>query len=231
MLLLGVQPFLGQALASVPSVSQDPHIEWSINSLRKIGEVTWSGPTPKLFAPNGESSAPKAQEMVVSSARRIDASSAIFTVKGIDTKSCILRFDQPIVDVQIRHIYGEESQPSADGPVSRIPKGSPYPIPPEGANVVSLWSRTWNPEFEVTVKWNATEDANSGEKQSYSLWKRIFSSQKEKWLTKTGRIGCQYTDNGENQLTGLNELFEHLPDWATATTQRALLIADRQFSI
>ncbi|PVG03143.1 hypothetical protein CPB86DRAFT_428878 [Serendipita vermifera] len=229
--LLGVQPYLQQALGSVPSASQDPQLEFSINSLRKIGEATWSGPIPRLFGPNAEGVTAKGEDSVASSARRIDAHSAIFTVKGTDTKSCILKFDQPIIDIQVRHLYGEESNGI---PASRIPEESPYPIPPEGATVVSLWSRTWNPEFEVIVKWNATEDENSAKKEGKhgsSFWRRIFSSREENLLPKTGRIGCQYADNGENQLAVLNELFEHLPSWATITTSRALLVADRRFSI
>jgi hypothetical protein len=172
--------------------------------------------------------------LVSSTARRLNAQTAVFTVKGKDTKSCVISFDQNIIDVEVRR----SERTSGDG-VTKFRSGvgisdqTAYSMPSNGVPIVTLWSREWDTEFEVTVKWNVTTASPSATKDGHArfLWKALLPSRLSESPNYTGRIGCQWADNQEGQITALEELFKFLPEWATITTKKALLTADRSFSV
>ncbi|KAG8808201.1 hypothetical protein FRC19_006061 [Serendipita sp. 401] len=168
-------------------------------------------------------------DLVVSSAKRIDADVAIFTLRGKKTKSCVMRFDQNVIEVHVRRAgsdHDDTSIPVHDDNDMEVVPGSDYFMPPKGVPLVQLFSRDWDTTFEVKVRWNTT--AVDSEKQS--LWQTFFT-RREKWPRQTGRIGCQWHENIEGRLPALDELFEHLPSWATLTVKRPLLTADRAFLV
>jgi len=84
------------------------------------------------------------------------------------------------------------------------------------------------------VKWNATASSSpSATRDGHGKfsWRSLLPSRLSKGPTYTGRIGCQWADNQRGQIIALEELVKFLPEWATITTKRALLTADRTFSV
>jgi hypothetical protein len=155
--LLGVRPYLRQALRSIPSTSTNTNITWSTDSIRGLGEAKWEGSMPFIAKLSPAPSKLDLNSLVISTARRLDAETAVFTVQGKDTKSCVIRFDQNIINVEAKRperIRGDTI--SKFGSTKHVA----YSMPPNGVPIVTLWSRGWDAEFEVTVKWNATASSS-----------------------------------------------------------------------
>jgi hypothetical protein len=222
--LLGVQPYLRQALLSIPSAKDsNQSITWSKNFIEGLDRVEWGGLAPANFI------SPDSSHLVTSTARRLDESSAIFTVKGQSTKSCVIKFDQNITDVQVRRAQPDSKPSQSHGTVytSKLPKNTTYSIPSGGVPWLFLYSRDWDTEFEVIVRWNST----THHAEKHSFWKSLLPIRSTKWPAQTGRIGCQWQDFHAGQLPAVDELLDFLPEWATITVEEPLLIADRAFSI
>ncbi|KIM32871.1 hypothetical protein M408DRAFT_20208 [Serendipita vermifera MAFF 305830] len=232
--LLGVQPYLRQALRNIPSANApNSSLSWSTDPIRGLGVASWDSLMPEFSRFTSESSTSDLQALVTSSSRRLDAETAVFTVKGLDTKSCVIIFDQNIVDVHVRRFrQGDGDSGAKFGPSVGMSKDTPYSIPHDGIPIMTLWSREWDTEFEVTVKWNSTAISSETEGgHSRFSWRSLLPFPRRKWPTYTGRIGCQWADNREGQMKALEELFAFLPEWATITSKKALLTVDRSFSI
>jgi len=224
--LLGVQPYLRQALLSVPSAKDaNQSVIWSTHPIRDLGQAEWEGLAPANFI------SIDSEHLVTSTARRLDEYSAIFTVKGQNTKSCVIEFDQNIMDVQVRRAEPESKPSQSYGKptvyTSRLPKNTAYSIPSGGVPVVSLYSRDWDTEFEVIVRWNST--AHHVGKRSF--WRSLLPIRSATWPARTGRIGCQWHEFHARQLSAVDELLDFLPEWATITVKEPLLVADRAFSV
>lgn len=232
--LRGIQPYLRQALRSIPSANApNASIVWSTDPVRGLGEVKWGGLMPTIAQLSPEPTESNLNALVTSTARRLDADTVVFTVRGKDTKSCIISFDQNVMDIRVRSPERDNKDGTTKlGPSIGISEDTVYSMPDNGVPVVTLLSRKWNAEFEVTVKWNSTAVAleGKGENAKFS-WRSLLPFPRKRWPTYSGRIGCQWSDNQDGQLKALNELFTFLPEWATITSKRALLVADRAFSV
>lgn len=119
------------------------------------------------------------------------------TVKGKDTKSCVIRFDQSIINAEVkRSQWTNEDTASKFGSSVGISKHTAYSMPPNGVSIVTLWSREWDTEFEVTVKWNATASSSAARDEHAKFsWRSLLPSRLSRGPTYTGRIGCQWADN------------------------------------
>ncbi|KAG8923364.1 hypothetical protein FRC01_012846, partial [Tulasnella sp. 417] len=78
-------------------------------------------------------------DIITYNATRLTANTGKLTVKGRNTRSCRLYFDDPIKAIHVK------------GGNDRVQPG--YPVPEDGVKEVRLWSRTWDKEFEVLVEW------------------------------------------------------------------------------
>ncbi|KAG8924458.1 hypothetical protein FRC01_011478 [Tulasnella sp. 417] len=78
-------------------------------------------------------------DIITFNATRLTANTGKLTVKGRNTRSCRLYFDDPIKAIHVK------------GGNDRVQPG--YPVPEDGVKEVRLWSRTWDKEFEVLVEW------------------------------------------------------------------------------
>ncbi|KIO31881.1 hypothetical protein M407DRAFT_19145 [Tulasnella calospora MUT 4182] len=79
-------------------------------------------------------------DLITFNATRLTANTGKITVKGRNTRSCRLYFDDPI---KAAHVKGGND---------RVQPG--YVVPEDGVKEVRLWSRTWDKEFEVLVEWD-----------------------------------------------------------------------------
>ena len=133
------------------------------------------------------------------SVSRVGPSSARFTVKGRNTRSCRIYFDnQPITEYVVH---------SSDGVGEKKGMQRGYEIGKRGLKELILWSRTWDREFVVDVKWG--DDRNGLQ----------------------GRIGCEWAeyesaaiDHGSGgrisgKIPAFEEVLMFLPEWAVSSKQ------------
>ena len=133
------------------------------------------------------------------SVSRIGPSSARLTVKGRNTRSCRIYFDnQPILEYVVRASNGV-------GEKKGMQYG--YEVGKRGLEALILWSRTWDREFVVDVKWG---DDSSG---------------------LHGQIGCEWAeyesaaiDHGSGgrvsgKIPAFEEVLRFLPEWAVSSKQ------------
>ena len=141
------------------------------------------------------------REYFDASVSRIGPSSARITVKGRNTRSCRVYFDnQPIFEYVIR---------SSDGVGEKKGMQHGYEVGKRGVKKLILWSRTWDREFIVDVKWG--DDSGTAGLQ--------------------GRIGCEWAeyesaaiDHGtgggvSGKIPAFEEVLMFLPEWAVSTKQ------------
>ena len=141
------------------------------------------------------------REYFDASVSRIGPSSARITVKGRNTRSCRVYFDnQPILEYVIR---------SSDGVGEKKGMQHGYEVGKRGVKKLILWSRTWDREFIVDVKWG--DDSGTAGLQ--------------------GRIGCEWAeyesaaiDHGtgggvSGKIPAFEEVLMFLPEWAVSTKQ------------
>ena len=141
------------------------------------------------------------REYFDASVSRIGPSSARITVKGRNTRSCRVYFDnQPIFEYVIR---------SSDGVGEKKGMQHGYEVGKGGVKKLILWSRTWDREFIVDVKWG--DDSGTAGLQ--------------------GRIGCEWAeyesaaiDHGtgggvSGKIPAFEEVLMFLPEWAVSTKQ------------
>lgn len=138
-------------------------------------------------------------EYLDASVSRIGPSSARIMVKGRNTRSCRVYFDnQPILEYVVR---------SSDGVGEKKGMQFGYEVGKRGLRELILWSRTWDREFIVDVKWG---DDNPG---------------------LQGRIGCEWAeyesaaiDHGSGgwvsgKIPAFEEVLMFLPEWAVSSKQ------------
>ena len=147
------------------------------------------------------------------SVSRIGPTSARITVKGRNTRSCRIYFDNmPIYEYVVR---------SSDGVGEKKGMQLGYEVGKRGIMKLILWSRTWDREFVVDVKW--------ADPLPFKLH---------------GRIGCEWAeyesgaiDHGTGgRVTGkipaFEEVLRFLPEWTVSSKQDdGLVEVSTRFSI
>ena len=73
---------------------------------------------------------------------------ATFHISSLETKACILRFDDPFTKF---HVHGA----ATDGKFDDVPES--------GSDQIKLWHRDWNKEWIVDVEWPVSEGKTEGE--------------------------------------------------------------------
>ena len=141
-----------------------------------------------------------ATEYFDASVTRTGPSSARIMVKGRNTRSCRVYFDnQPIFEYVVR---------SSDGVGEKKGMQLGYEVGKRGVKELILWSRTWDREFVVDVKWG--NDST-----------RLLQ----------GRIGCEWAeyesaaiDHGSGggasgKIPAFEEVLMYLPEWAVSSKE------------
>ena len=154
---------------------------------------TWEGDL--LPSPGGTTGkdivvapATRSADWLAINATRTSSTSARISVKGMNTRSCRLYFDgSPVMSY---HVQGSSGS-LQDG----------HGIPENGISDIRLWSRTWDREFTVDVKWSSKG-------------------------TKEGRVACEWVEyesatvgaggNGA-KIPALEEVLSFLPKWTVVS--------------
>jgi len=103
---------------------------------------------------------------------------AVFNVKGKNTRACRLLFDRSIEDFNV----------TGFGTDPRFPRVS-Y----RGCKSIRLWSRQWDPSWEVKVSWKGEGGLD-------------------------GRVVCLWSDaNDPSTIPAFTEVLRYMPTWSMAT--------------
>ncbi|KKY21309.1 putative peptidase family m28 family [Phaeomoniella chlamydospora] len=211
-ILDGPQPYLRQAISTLPSAAGQNVLCVAAPGKENIQRCSWSGLPPNVVpstSPSDMEIPPEKRYRAwlnfnvtkPSPATPSNPNSARFFVHGKDTRACRLSFDNPIVNFR---------------EIGSGPSDKRFPSTPEGGSKdVRLWSRSWNKVWGVDVEWDEEEefDANADGFQ--------------------GKVICLWAD--ENQLgviPALDEIRHFAPDWsAVSKAGSGLVEVGKRFSI
>lgn len=150
--LVGVQGYLDRYIVPSTPSGQDA-VNKGLVTCGPAGEKRaglWScrypGPPPNVAPISASdietefgSSAVK-PDLITFNATRLTPNTGKITVKGRNTRSCRLYFDDPIKAIHVK------------GGNDRVQPG--YAVPEDGVKEVRLWSRTWDKQFEALLEWD-----------------------------------------------------------------------------
>ena len=143
----------------------------------------------------------KAIEYFDASVLRTGPFSARIMVKGRNTRSCRVYFDN-------QRVYEYVIRPDKKG----MQPG--YEVGEQGIKELILWSRTWDREFVVDVRWESGREGDG-----------VAGSGLE------GRIGCEWAEYGSagidhgsggnvsGKIPAFEEVLRFLPEWAVSSKQ------------
>ena len=189
--LTGLSDYTDQRIIPDLPSSWDKNVSCVVdNVLRKS---LWScGWESELLPSSGGNTTTSASQWLSFKAERLDASSARFILKGVNTRACRLYFDNPISSFVVVGAGG------------RLQPG--YEMPEEGTNRIDLWSRTWDKEFVVDVTWAGANPEFKMEGSAACEWAEYASS------TASGPHASISA-----RIPALEEVLQFFPLWATPT--------------
>lgn len=184
--LTGVDdPYLAETINSLPSAAgQKPQCNSS--SVRKgLTECAWEGLPPAVVKEPSPGIPPHfaySDWLTFHVSRAPNSTEARFRLWGRDTRACKIEFNQPISDF---HVGGAGN----DERFQRVPEA--------GSKEIRLWSRTWEKEWIVRVKWQPQEGNGLG---------------------LDGRVVCLWSDENETgAIPALDEIRHFAPNWVAVS--------------
>ena len=208
--LLGHPRYLPNSaiISNLPSAQR---VDCSSTLWQGLITCEWDSGSGMLPVPNTLDSWSDDKAMVYfnASVLRTGPFSARFTVKGTNTRSCKVYFDNQPIREYIVH-------PSNEGEEENKGMQRGFEVAEEGILDLRLWSRTWEREWVVDVKWG------SGEEELLDGVSRL-----------EGRVACGWAeyesagiDHGSGRRLGnlvsgkipaFEEVLMFLPEWAVAS--------------
>lgn len=148
----GLEDFVRPIIASIPTAAG--HVIECVDrsNLRSgVRYCSYPGIAPNVVdnIPSGIPPEKGYNSWIEYNATRIpDQNSARLTIRGLNTRSCVLRFARPIKGF---HVLGS-GQDSRYDPVSEM-----------GSDQIRLWHRNWDESWTVDVDWHVEEGKKPGE--------------------------------------------------------------------
>ncbi|KAK2629097.1 hypothetical protein QTJ16_002200 [Diplocarpon rosae] len=151
--LAGVEEYVRAIITDIPSAAGQ-HISCkSKDSIRQgISYCSWTGIPPKVVGNERDGVPPEkgyADWVRFNVSRAPGLNKATFHVSGVDTKGCILRFDDPFT------AFNVHGAAKSDGKWNDVPES--------GSDQIKLWHRDWNREWVVDVEWPVSEGKQEGD--------------------------------------------------------------------
>ena len=191
MSLTGLNPFLKDIVAGIPSASGLP-VECSGGNKADRPDLTtcsWPGLAPSVGAPkNWSNTSPLPPQQNYSAWIQFNSTklsnSTILPTKygsnivllGSNTKNCRIYFDSPVHYINITGGAEDKRLPSVQA---------------NGTTELRLWSRSWQRAWDLTVGWNDEPGLD-------------------------GRVACEWNDEGgPDAVPALAEARRAIPSWAT----------------
>lgn len=215
--ITGFESYVQQVVATLPS-SGGQTVNCSDTDVKAKSGLTacrWHGLAPNVIpvaAQEKPSNSEKSRSPVPFkhwlsvNATRVNGTrnQAVIKIKGLETRSCRLLFDEPVADFDVKGSALQDSW-------SKVSK--------EGAKEIRLWHREWNKSWTVRVTWNATQ---STEKDTGSNASKL-----------TARAACLWNNENEvGTIPALDEVRMYMPLWSTVTkVDDGLVVGYKDFTI
>lgn len=173
--LLGLDEYVQQVALELPSTAgqniscTDP----SISTRRGLVECSWAGLEPAV------TNSTKYKDWLSYKVKRVkNDTAAVFTVFARDSRACKLVFETPVAAVNVTGSATDHRT---------------QPVGKDGSNEVRLWHRKWEEPWEVSVRWNGTEQDDG----------------------LSGQVVCLWSDaNTQGAIPALDEVFRFAPAWS-----------------
>lgn len=185
-LLTGIgDPYLAEAINSLPSTAGQSR-KCTPSTIRKgLTECAWHGIPPEVVQRPPPELPPHhrySEWLTYHIFRAPNTTEARIRLWGRNTRACKIEFSQPISDFTV-------DGAGSDKRFQRVPE--------EGSKEVRLWSRTWEKEWTVRVKWQPQPGSGDG---------------------IDGRVVCLWSDDNEmGVIPALDEIRHFAPDWIAIT--------------
>ncbi|KAA8568481.1 hypothetical protein EYC84_007512 [Monilinia fructicola] len=151
--LVGIEEYIREIIAQIPSAAgQAIHCEDNARIRSGLSFCSYEGLAPKVVDNVVEGVPPERgyHEWLTYNVSRVPGENkATFHISGIETRACILRFDEPFSEFKVHG--GAKSEERWDD------------VPDSGSDQIKLWHRDWNKEWVVDVEWAVIEDMKPGE--------------------------------------------------------------------
>lgn len=185
-LLTGVgDPYLSGAIGSLPSAAGQKRKCTASSTKKGLTECAWHGISPEVVRkphPGVPSHHTYPDWLTFHIFRAPNATEARIRLWGRNTRACKIEFNQPISDFKVEGA-GDDKR------YQRVPE--------EGSKEIRLWSRTWEKEWTVNVKWQPQPGNGHG---------------------LDGRIVCLWSDDNETGvIPALDEIRHFAPNWVAIT--------------
>ncbi len=166
------------------------------------------------FSSSTSSSAAQRVRWLDVETERLNATRALISVRGENTRGCRLYFDSPISYIHVRSSEREDSRGKLQGG---------YEMPAGGVKEARLWSRTWGKTFVVEVGW---EQVSEPEHEKGRPGQTVMGHEPERVRRGlSGRAACEWAEYASGALGGaesgtipaFEEVKAFLPLWALPT--------------
>ncbi|EKD20800.1 uncharacterized protein L3040_000907 [Drepanopeziza brunnea f. sp. 'multigermtubi'] len=151
--LAGIEEYVRLMIDEIPSAAgQEISCKSKDNIRQGLSYCSWHGIAPKVVdnVKNGIPPEKGYQDWMNFNVTRAKGSNkATFHISGIDTKACILRFDDPFTAFEVH------GAAKSDGKWNDVPES--------GSDQIKLWHRDWDREWVVDVEWPVSEGKQEGE--------------------------------------------------------------------
>jgi hypothetical protein len=151
--LIGIEEYIRDIVSFIPSASGQT-ISCDKKPTIRDGVVfcSYEGPAPKVVD-NVKDGIPPEEAfhgwLTYNVTRVPGENKATFHISGLETKACIIRFDEPFSAFRV-----EGAAPS-DGKWPDVPE--------TGSDQIKLWHRDWDREWVVDVEWPVSDGKKAGE--------------------------------------------------------------------
>ena len=200
-LLTGIgDPYLADTINSLPSAAGQKRECTSSSVRRGLTECAWHGLPPEVVQKSHPEIPPHhaySDWVTYHIFRAPNSTEARIRLWGRNTRNCKIQFNQPIYDFTVEGAGNDKR-------FQRVPE--------QGSKQVILWSRTWEKEWIVKIKWQPRPGSGSG---------------------IDGRVVCLWSDDNETGVVpALDELRHFAPDWvALAKTDDGLVEGSKAFLV
>lgn len=151
--LVGIEQYIREIIAEIPSAAgQTINCEENPRIRSGLSFCSYEGIAPKVVDNVVEGVPPEKgyKDWLNYSVTRVpNENKATFHISGLETRACILRFDDPFSEFKVHG--GAKTEERWDD------------VPDSGSDQIKLWSRDWNKEWVVDVEWAVGEDMKPGE--------------------------------------------------------------------
>ncbi|KAL2074122.1 hypothetical protein VTL71DRAFT_7900 [Oculimacula yallundae] len=151
--LAGIEEYVRDIITEIPSAAGQNISCTSNDKIRQgLSYCSWNGIAPRVVDNVKEGVPPEKgyKEWMNSEVTRTKGlNKATFNISAVDTKACVIRFDDPFTAFAVRG--------------AAKPDGKWDNVPESGSDQIKLWHRDWDREWIVDVEWPVSEGKKEGD--------------------------------------------------------------------